>query len=224
MNMEGTKHEKAVLVVLAYIIGFTSGLIAFGLSQRASAPVEEMVSIDMSAPLPTPAEVDGYTPPTENPPDYVETETVFPTEESPVSQSEEGDVVFADGEVVMYQDGKLYANVSGERYVLSLRSDVMPNTNVEGFSTQGIHVALPKYLASPDGQYVYFCEQHTEVDGCTNFVFDIASNTIQFVNNGGEKLITPASIAENAVWSDSGLTIGTYSSISAATPWVVSAN
>lgn len=220
--MEGTKHEKAVLVVLAYIIGFTSGLIAFGLSQKSltPAPVVDVATVDMEAPMTAPDVIEGYVPPTGNPPGYDSAEADMTTD-APVEVSTEADVVFSDGEVATYQDGKLYANVSGERYVLSLRNDVMPNTNVEGFSTQGIHVALPKYLASPDGRFVYFCEQQTEAEECTHFVFDIAGNMIQFVNNGGEKLVTPSTVAENASWTNSGLVIGAFSSLSTETPWQV---
>lgn len=203
MNLEGTKHEKAVLIIVAYIIGFTSGFIAFGVSgtMRSGAP-EMLVAPESFIP-------NDYTPPTSNPPDFEEAPVTDGGEEAPVDT----------GEIVSYTDGKLYATVKGERFVLSLHNDVMSTENVEGFSTQGIHAALPAYSASPDGRFVHFCEQQTDIAECTHFIFDTEANVIQPVSVNGERLITPDDVAKTAVWNETGLVIAQYKSYSADTPW-----
>lgn len=195
MNLEGTKHEKAVLVVLAYIIGLTSGFIGFGISNHLTTETMEVAV----APEFTP---EGYTGP----------DTPPPSDETMTTPEEE---------VARYEDGKLYAYVHGDRYVLSLSNEVMPVENVEGFATQGIHKNIPNYSASPDGQFVYFCEQQTDADECINFIFDTNENVIQPVQFGGKKFITSISDALTAAWNGDTITIGQYSSAAAATPWML---
>lgn len=196
MNLEGTKHEKAVLVVLAYIIGLTSGFIGFGIAQHYAA--------EPAMAEPTTFIPEGYTPPPGPP----------PSEEAAMSTSEE---------VARYEDGKLYAYVHGDRYVLSLSNEVMPVENVEGFATQGIHEKIPTYSTSPDGRFVYFCEQQTEADECAHFIFDAEADVIQPVQVDGKKFITSVSDALTAAWQGDTITIGTYSSAAAATPWMLKA-
>jgi hypothetical protein len=203
MNIEGTKHEKAVLVVITYIIGFTSGFIAFGVSDSWKKPTAVPATVDAALFIPPPAE---YTAPTSNP----------PTEEAATSSA-----VTTDADVVSYVDGKLYAQVGEEQFVLSISNSVMPTENVEGFSTQGIHEELPAYAANSDESYVYFCEQQSSEETCTNFVFDTKANIIQFVSIDGEKLITPNDVAKGAKWSPLGLKIGEYVSTSADEPWIL---
>lgn len=195
MNIEGTKHEKAVLVVMAYIIGFTSGFIAFGVTSMGDAAPS-------AVPAPTNFVPADYTPPTENPP--------VVSENAPAGNQ---------SEIATYEDGKLYATVKGERYVLSLHSDIMDVDNVEGFSTQGIHEALPTYSTSPDGRFVHFCEQQTTEDSCVHFIFDTERNVIQPVSKDGQRYMTTDAVAATAIWSDVGITIGSDSSADASTPW-----
>jgi hypothetical protein len=192
MNLEGTKHEKAVLVVLAYIIGLTSGFIGFGVTQKyQSAPA----AAEVVAFIP-----EGYVPPDTPPP-------------SDETMAEPGN------DVARYEDGKLYAYVHGDRYVLSLSNDIMPVANVEGFATQGIHKKIPTYSTSPDGLYVHFCEQLTDADECTHYIFDTEENLIQPVSFDGKKFITSISEALTAAWNGDTITIGQYSSAAAITPW-----
>ncbi|MFM2339429.1 MAG: hypothetical protein RLZZ360_65 [Candidatus Parcubacteria bacterium] len=197
MNLEGTKHEKAVLVVLAYIIGLTSGFIGFGVTQAGSQALE---STTPNAFIP-----EGYTPPDTPPP------------------SDESAATAGGGEVARYEDGKLYAYVHGDRFVLSLSNEVMPVENVEGFATQGIHKKIPTYSSSADGNFVHFCEQQTDADECTHFIFDATENVIQPVSFDGKKFITTISDALTAAWNGDTITIGSYSSAAAITPWKLQA-
>ncbi len=208
MDLEGTKHEKAVLVVISFIIGFTCGLIAFGINNAQHTTMvydDTLVSDVPPMPETPPLDFEGYEPPTGNPPsDEMDADAAdMPTSDEPVS----------------YENGRLYAKVGEERFVLSLRSDIVESDNVEGFSTQGLHKALPSYSASPSGDYVYFCEQQTENPECTNFVFDTKANVIHFVSVNGAKLITAITDASNAVWNGDMLAVAAYSSVSAEEPW-----
>ncbi len=196
MNLEGTKHEKAVIIIVAYIIGFTSCFIAFGIT----GVMKPVTVPDMMMPVAVTPE--GYEGPKENPPENMEDA-----------------VVASAASTASYEDGKLYATVKGERYVLSLHTDVMKTENVEGFATQGIHANLPTYSTSPDGRFVHFCEQQTDEDACSHFLFDADRNVIQPMSVDGERLITSAAVAVSSAWNGDMLAIGTYTSASSEAPW-----
>ncbi len=204
MDIEGTKHEKAVLIVVAYIIGLTSGFIAFGVTPN-TPPTLVDVTGEATAVMGVNPDGSTYVPPSENP----------PMDEGSADQAAAptGDTIAA------YEDGRLYATVRGERFVLSLHTDVMANDNVEGFSTQGIHTDLPAYQASPDGKYVYFAEKHSEADECSNFIFDTERNVIQPMSLDGKRFTSPCVMTKSFVWNDQGAEVGIYRSVSAATPW-----
>jgi len=204
MDLEGTRHEKAVLIVIAFIIGFTCGLIAFGLQPKNKDIATYEAPILSPAVLQaTPLGVNNYTPPTENPPEYIE--AIEPT----------------NNEAVSYEEGKLYARVGDERFLLSLRTDIMAGSNVEGFATQGLHEALPAYSSSDSGAYVFFCEQQTPTATCTSFVFDTTTNTIHFINYNADKVIVPNTEASAATWEGDSLNIGGYRSADQTKPWVM---
>ncbi|MFM2423796.1 MAG: hypothetical protein RLZZ70_183 [Candidatus Parcubacteria bacterium] len=205
MNLEGTKHEKAVLVVITYIIGFTSGFIAFGVGNSFA---DKQHSMDAYVPVTQLPPADEYTPPTSNPPAM---------DDEPMIDA----ATTTTTDIVSYVDGKLYAQVGEEQFVLSISNSVMTGDNVEGFSTQGIHEELPAYAASADNAFIYFCEQQSSDESCTHFVFDTKANVIQFVNVDGEKLVTPNDVAKSAAWSPAGLQIGEYTSATADTPWLM---
>lgn len=197
MNLEGTKHEKAVLIVLAYIIGITSGFIGFGVTQNVAEEEVATTTIEGTSFIP-----EGYSSPDTEPPT---------------------DSNVQNNEVASYVDGKLYAFVHGESYVLSLSTGIIDSENVEGFSTQGIHKSIPTYSASADGRFVHFCEQQSDADECTHFIFDAEENLIQPVSFSGKRFITNISEALTAAWNGDTITIGMYSSAAAATPWKLEA-
>ncbi len=191
MNLEGTKHEKAVLVVIAYIIGFTSGFIAFGISELNFKNLDDIATdLPVLDPATTP-----YVPPTSQPPAVIESAAAS------------------------YSEGKLYADVGEERFVLSISNEVMPKDNVEGFATQGIHHNLPIFITSPSGRYVYFCEQQTTEQKCTSFIFDTYTNLIQFVSVAGDKLLIDNTVAKTAIFAGEALSLGEWVSASSNEPW-----
>jgi DNA-binding transcriptional ArsR family regulator len=203
MNMEGTKHEKVVLVILSYIIGFTSCFIVFGITQTITATVYQ--------PTFFPPRV---TAPAETTPSEVATSDV--SEVNVLTDETRATTTMHTS--TYYESGKLYAVVEGKSTLLSLK--VATSTAVdELFRTQGMHQDIPMYLDSPDGKYVYFCEQQSTADECTHFIFDIKSNLIQFLNYQGKKLVTANQTAKLTNWKDGRLVIDTYQSESTETPW-----
>ncbi len=195
MNLEGTKHEKALLVILAYIVGMTSGFIAFGLTQ------------------------DNY--------QATEAQPIFQTEELTEMTSSEDtanepaipdkiDTVTA----VDYVDGRLQLHFAGETSLLSVEKSQLTAEVITTFSNQGAHVAVPAYTLSPDKKFLYFCEQHSNVDSCNNFVYDIYNKNIHYITTNNTKITTTNEQAKSAVWTSEGkLTILDQLSIDTNIPW-----
>ncbi len=209
MNMEGTKHEKAILVALAYIVGFTSGFIAFGMSQPDAHIVEEVALMN--------------TIPVSN----ADTHPNLPadtlaTVDTP-QQDDTESVVTEKGTRVYYQNDRLYVSVDGAVNLLSVAKNSLSSAVAAAFSTQGTHISIPKYLASPDGKYVFFCEQQQETDSCIGFVYDVTGTVIQYVAHDGKKVAITADVAKSAAWSENTLSFGTYRSQSIEKPWIVTA-
>jgi hypothetical protein len=205
LDIEGTKHEKVVIIVLAYVMGFTAGFICFGVSathkpqNAAAAPI--VVSEAAPAIKNTSYEADV-------------------TDIDPISET--AATVAATGSLgattVTYTDGKLQAYVGDSTYLLSVKSDMIDASEKSEFKNQGTHAAIPAYKVSPDSNFVYFCEQQTADDACTSFVFDVANNIIKYVSSGAKKVVTTAAVAKGATWSESGLTIDGKTSIDATNP------
>jgi hypothetical protein len=212
MDMEGTKHEKAVIVVLAYIVGFTSGFIAFGVTQpdlQSIAPIE--MPLETGLPTETvPVTSDG---------------TKLPmTDTAPTAGATENDYTvpkYTEGTHVYYENGRLFLSVDGNVSLLSIERNRMAANVTEFFRTQGSHVAIPHYALSPDNKFVYFCEQQGDADSCVSFIYDVTAQTIQFVVDNGEKVTLTAAEAKTGRFDGATLVIGLQQSTDPTTPWKV---
>ena len=210
--MEGTKHEKAVIVLLAYIVGFTAGFIAFGVS-KTNVPEEviEVVAND-----------------TETLTQIAPTKPVEQTE-LPISDSEKIEGELTDdysnptgsgkGTQAYYKNNRLFVSVEGKVNLLSVAKSKLTADVSSIFSNQGSHVAIPKYEVSPNGKYVYFCEQQTDVTECLSFVYDVANQIIQYVVADGKKVLISTEEAKKVTWKGNTLAIGVRSSEAAELPW-----
>lgn len=199
--LEGTKNEKIVLVILAYVIGLTTGFIGFGISNIVYLEYNDQADYEVIDDLETAGHnLVGYIPPTSNPPTDVNG-----------SESE-----------IAYKDGYLTIVSDDESLVLSVHTDKLGETIPDLLAEQGHHTVKPIYQLSPDGQYVYFCELHLGATDCTNLIFDKKTVTIQYLQSNQQKLFTSNALATKAFWADDGLHIGDYTSISPTTPWKLS--
>lgn len=204
LNMEGTKHEKALLVILSYVVGFTAGFLTFGLGQTPFINQEEMVDSNYIS------EIDQTMPVMDS------EEPEMMSDDSNVSDSEANSV-----DEVTYEDGRLMANVNGATVLLSAQMDTLDPKSAAEFANQGAHTNIPKYSVSLDGNFIYYCEQHSDSDSCVSFVYDVDGGTIHYVTTNGSKLNTSISEAMSADWTEKGLTISGMTSVSADAPWSV---
>jgi len=200
--MEGTKHEKVILVILAYLIGFTSALIAYGIKPTPNyLPFENEL---------------GLTSGLENT-DFVDKQNI---QQSSTTEATDP----STNEFVNYHDGRLSVHNDQGDFLLSINKDLIDTEQLIEFKNYGIHYSnkSPFYLVSADKKFIYFCEQHGEKDNCSNFIFDVKSSNMHFVNNEKQKIVTPRQVAEKAYWrEDDILVVGDLTSVNSDTPWKV---
>ncbi len=112
--------------------------------------------------------------------------------------------------------------VGESEFLLSVQSKSIDESTAAEFANQGMHEAIPFYLTSPDGAFIYFCEQQTADDTCQHLVFDTTNSMIHYVKADTAKLVTAGDVAKSAAWDGNTLKIGTYRSTSDDAPWEVS--
>jgi hypothetical protein len=206
--MEGTKHEKITLVVLGYLIGAVTVFLGTCLPQKKS--------YDYSHQLSTPViEINQKQDETSE----------FSDEATSVDNSTiAGDAANEEAAVangVRYVDGALRITLADAEYVLSVHQDLLP-ADTTSFTQQGFHVSEPAYKMSPDGRFVFFCEQHDAgADNCHGFIYDTAANVIQILQSDGERLVLTIPSALSAAWEGSNFRIEGLASIDAEKPWIV---
>jgi hypothetical protein len=189
--LEGTKNEKAVIALIAYIIGLTTGFIAFSMTEKSVEKVIFYPTVATSQ-----STVDTVAVPV----------TADPTQNSSTP-------------TVEYKDGYLMVFSGEQQLVLSAHTDTLTDGVPDILLKQGHHTIEPVFSVSEDGRFVHFCEQHIDTTGCVHFVYDSQEVAIRYAEVEREKLITPLTMAASAYWAADGLHIGSYRSETAVTPW-----
>ncbi len=183
-ELEGTKHEKVVLVLLAYIIGITSGYIAFATQSKSMSVVYKDTSHQVSAVVETEM-----------------TDSTAGTEEEMGSGTVLGDIARSD-EFVHYTNGRLIVDSPGLRMLISVHADNVGDDVQPGFEMQGIHVAAPVFVADEARENVFFCEFFTVDTECSAYIYNVSDVTIKPVVLNGEQLVLTEAEARTAAWTD----------------------
>lgn len=195
---EGTRHEKAAIVAVSYIIGFTAAFILFTNFAVDTSDVYEMDGVVSTA-----AVVNAV------PAKPAKTEAV-PAQLANTSK------------VATYNNGLLQVDVADQSNLLSFNVD---NSDINAditTMTQGFHYGELTYSVSNDDKFVFFCERHeANAETCTGYVYDISADRIFPVAKSGAQPAISASSAAQASWVNEGLKIGSNYSASPTAPWVL---
>lgn len=201
--MNAIRHEQAVLVVMAYVVGFVTAFIAFGVNKSDEA--KQIV----------------YTPTTN---EVQANQVIEATEEesmAPVNNSANNASVAG----AFYQDGMFTAVNNSEQVVLSVDSALMPDLATDPqFASQGLHQSPPEYVVSPNGAFIYFCEEYTTPGTCRSFVYDLAQDLIIPVTFAGERTEISLSDAATASWSNNTLLIADFATSGVNGTWDMTIN
>lgn len=176
------RHEQLSILVLAYVIGFTTAYIAFGLNPNRDIASGKDVVYSSSTSL------------------------------RDVVESTPNTIA-----AVTFSDVGMFAEVGDEEVVISgkLTDSVEPGP--------GFHVDIPFYEVSPQGNFVYYCEQHSEVPTqCSEYIYSLETHSVHPIKIEGMNVVSTDTSEQNFVWNDDETaSYKEYSSVSAVTPWVM---
>src|SRR3989338_1013238 len=133
--MEGTRHERAALVLTAYAIGFTTAFILYAANINNNSTLISTPRTDANTA--SVANALKKTP---------ESTNILPIEE-----------VTSSG--VTYNNGLLEVTKGDEVSLLSFNTEVAGLDVDTANLTQGFHFGEIKYQVSPDDNFVLFCER-----------------------------------------------------------------
>lgn len=188
--MEGTRHEKVFLILIAYVIGFTTAFIAFGINVfPASVSVHKNIDPMLQA-------------------------SVNVLEQDSESQNE------ATITEIGYDDEGLYAIYQGEKIILTAKKDVLGASAIATEEIPGFYHYVLEAVLSPNGQFVYFCEQLSEeAVTCDPYVFALSDGILHKVTVDGE--VYRSSNQDHTIsWlDDNRLVLNNMVSNAAITPW-----
>ena len=194
--MEGTRHERAAIVIASYIIGFITAFLFS--ANTGDITADPFISV-----------------PNTNPAAVVQAESVAPE----VVKEEE---VKVEVGTVTYKAGQLVYNGADGEHLLSFNpEDSELKADIETL-TQGYHYGELNYKVSADGNFVFFCEVTSESDDtCTAYVYDANADRIYPVTMEGEAMTFAENLASKAIWTAVGLKVGSSYSVNASAPWAM---
>lgn len=194
--MEGTRHERAAIVIASYIIGFIT---AFMFSANTGdLEVDPFTSVGTS-----------------NPAAVAQAKPAAPEVVAPViTTKSEGAVTYESGQLV-------YTGADGE-HLLSFNPETSGLKADLSTLTQGYHYGEVSYEVSADGKFVFFCEMSTVADdSCYGYVYDADADRIYQMTMEGEPLTFADSMASKAIWTAVGLKVGSSYSVNVSAPWAM---
>lgn len=192
--LEGNRHEKVAIIITSYVIGFTTAFIAFGLNQLILS--NQIINEPLAVVQP--------------------------------KQMNDTDAQVVDnrGKIlsVSIGDDGLYAVTEAQSIFLSANKNALGSTVIGSADTPGFHFAVLNAEVSPDGNYVYFCEQLSQSNTtCDPYVYALSDGALHVVKVNGVKL-TPEILTHNSSWSGSNtLTVNGNVSTDQQKPWVLGA-
>ncbi len=193
--MEGTRHERAALVGVAYFLGFLTTFIWLGYNSVATSTAPTISAVSQPA---------------------AALSAVTETTSEAGSQDQ-----VAPG-VVTYTNGVLEVSALGGSRTLSFNVEGSEGEVATEFAKQGTHVGTLAYVASPTAEYVFFCEQKSQdANTCSPFVYDVLSDTIYRVTKDGDRVDLLTGAAKAVTWSENSLIVGEETSASTAKPWAL---
>ena len=200
MNIEGTPHERALLVTFAYIIGFITAAIAFNYALGGAPAQVAMVAV---SPATQPASVATAVPTTEP-------EAAAPAATPTVSDT----LVYENQGLYLYTDADFPVLLSKHIDALDISYDDLP----ELADRQGFHTAVPGYEYFAAYEFVYYCEQY-DANTCVPYLYDVAEAQLRVVQDATGPVSLPIAAANQATLTlEAGLTIPGYRSASPAEP------
>ena len=117
--------------------------------------------------------------------------------------------------IIEKEDG-LYALVRGEERLLSVK-----NVSAATELTEGVYEEIVSKSVSPNGYYIYFCQQVTADAACINYLYDVLNEGLYRIEHDDSTLVTDTQTLSQRWGSDGRLQINDLVSAQAITPWLM---
>jgi len=190
--MEGTRHEKAALITVAYFIGALTAFIWYGASQTSDLSI---IGVDQG-----------------------QSASII----SAVKETQSAEVAPKRNGIALYYNGILDVEAIGGTKVLSFNPEKSGFAISPEFTVQGTHVGELIYTVSPTEEYVFFCEQKSlTLSTCSPFIYDVLQDKIYSLSSETGTFDVTLNTANSATWMDRGLNLGGVESIASNTPWLM---
>jgi hypothetical protein len=192
--MNGSRHEKAAILALSYVIGFVTAFILY---------------TDLNITAGSTAMFNG----SQNGAAVV---TATPQATAPAKAEEDNSLN------VSYQKGVLFASLKGNDTILSFNPETSGLLADISTLEQGYHYSKPSFRVSSDEKFVYFCESHTLEDTtCAAFVYDVNADRIYPVTDSGVQVVLTQDVADSVIWTALGLKVEMSFSANPSAPWIL---
>jgi hypothetical protein len=199
--MEGTRHERAAIVLASYVIGFITAFILYANVTSNDATSNFINSTATS--LNTATVADAEIPSTGSDPEVLPIEIV-------------------EAMTVAYAEGRLEVTSGEDINLLSFNPEVSGIDIDTSDLTQGFHFGQIEHKISPDNKFVFFCErQDVTASTCLGFIYDTSEKTIYPVAKEGVQVLISAESLAGMKFTSSGLIIGSSYSANASAPWIL---
>lgn len=196
--MENSRNEKAIIMALSFVIGFTAASIYY-VNQNRDQNTNRVYGAQVQA--------------LDHKQSASAAKPTNPSNEQITGAVANAKIAYDEG-VLKVVSGEKETNVTSH-YVLNGTSE-----NQLTYSNPNVHKRIVVYSLSPDSNYVYFCAVFDD-DTCYHYLFEVDSASTHPITADNEPLQTEFFIAQTASWQGSEMVIGDMKSVSSITPWIV---
>jgi hypothetical protein len=196
--MEGSRHEKAALISVAYLIGAVTVFI--GLYSTTSLGTESRINLVATMPA------------------AVISATDLDKREPSLSAEAAADVVIGN---VSYLDGVLAIQTALGRKILSFNPTTSGLEVSADFVRQGAHLGSLPFVSAPGERFVFFCEQKDVPGDCSPFIYDALVEKVYGVKADSNNLALSLEEAEQTTWDAHGLSVPRFIVVNPEKPWLL---
>lgn len=197
--MEGSRHEKAALISVAYLLGAVTIFIGYQTTIKPTG-----ISNTGYVSVPT-----------------LSASVITATKQVPVTPQTQAVSTGDAASNVSYANGVLAIQTEFGNVILSYNPAVSGLEASDEFKNQGIHTGPLVFRVAPGDTNVFFCEQKNDTDACSAFIYNSLTDRVYPVQV--DSVATPFTRAEieRSAWLGQNFSLPGYTVVSPDKPWLL---
>lgn len=197
--MEGSRHEKATLISVAYLLGALTIFIGY---QSTTVQTSQTLPSDVASVIST------------------QSAAVITASESIPVTTETVDWVDPNS-AVSYQNGVLAITNDFGRKILSYNPVVSGLEAGAEFSAQGTHTESLIFNVATGDTYVFFCERKEDTASCVPYMYDSVTDRVYDVTVDSLPSLFTKDQATRSLWTGNTFTVPGYTVVDNDKPWLL---